>query len=74
MISEAAATGKPVYLLDLDGGNPKFAHFHKLMRESGITRPFAGQLENWSYNPPDDTQKSGTALRTLILRHLSRPG
>jgi hypothetical protein len=26
-----------------------------MMRQDGITRPFAGRLESWSYDPPDDT-------------------
>jgi uncharacterized protein len=67
MISEAAATGKPVHILDLDGGNAKFARFHQLMRQAGITRPFAGHLESWSYPIPDDTARAGSALRALIM-------
>jgi uncharacterized protein len=67
MISEAAATGTPVHILDLDGGNAKFARFHRLMREAGITRPFAGRLEGWSYPVPDDTARAGAAVRDLLL-------
>ncbi len=67
MISEAAATGKPIHLLDLDGGNAKFARFHQLMRQAGITRPFAGQIESWSYPIPDETARAGAAVRALLL-------
>ena len=49
MVSEAAATGKPVHILELDGGDAKFARFHEAMREAGITRPFTGSIESWSY-------------------------
>jgi mitochondrial fission protein ELM1 len=70
MISEAAATGKPVHILDLDGGNSKFARFHAAMQAAGITRPFAGRIGAWSYPVPDDTARAGAALRALIL---SRP-
>src|SRR5437879_737830 len=59
MVSEAAATGKPVHILDLDGGDAKFARFHKTMRDAGITRPFAGHIESWPYVPPDDTARAG---------------
>ena len=45
MISEAAATGNPVHILDLDGGNAKFARFHAAMQAAGITRPFSGRIE-----------------------------
>src|SRR6266852_7446906 len=47
MVSEAAATGKPVHIIGLDGGDAKFARFHETMRQAGITRPFAGRVESW---------------------------
>jgi len=67
MISEAAATGKPVHVLGLDGGNAKLARFHKAMQEAGITRPFSGRIESWSYAVPDDTARAGAALRALAI-------
>jgi mitochondrial fission protein ELM1 len=67
MISEAAATGKPVHIIELDGGDAKFARFHAAMRAAGITRPFAGMLETWSYIPPDDTARAAAAVRALVL-------
>ena len=70
MISEAAATGKPVHVLELDGGNAKFARFHQLMREAGVTRPFSGRIETWSYPIPDDTVRAGATLRKLVLARL----
>jgi uncharacterized protein len=72
MISEAAATGKPVHILDLDGGNAKFARFHTAMREAGITRPFTGRIESWSYPIPDDTARAGAALRALVLERIGQ--
>jgi len=71
MVSEAAATGKPVHILELPGGDAKFARFHTAMRQVGITRRFAGQLEQWSYQPPDDTARAGAALRALVLSRLA---
>jgi len=70
MISEAAATGNPVHILDLDGGNAKFARFHAAMQAAGITRPFTGRIESWCYPVPDDTARAGAALRELVLRRL----
>lgn len=55
MVSEAASTGKPVHIIDLPGNAPKFQRFHDLLRDAGITRPFRGQLEQWEYQPLDDT-------------------
>jgi mitochondrial fission protein ELM1 len=76
MVSEAAATGKPVHIIELAGGDRKFSHFHEAMRAAGITRPFRGQIESWSYAPLDDTARAGAALRALVLGHLQarRPG
>jgi mitochondrial fission protein ELM1 len=71
MVSEAAATGKPVHILELPGGDAKFARFHEAMRQAGVTRVFAGAIEQWSYEPPDDTARAGAALRTLVLSRLA---
>jgi mitochondrial fission protein ELM1 len=72
MVSEAAATGKPVHILELAGGDAKFARFHKAMREAGITRPFAGRIESWSYVAPDDTARAGALLRDSVLARLDQ--
>lgn len=63
MISEAAATGKPVYIAELDGGSAKFTRFHEAMRAAGITRPFRGLIETWRYAPPDDTAHAAAEIR-----------
>ena len=68
---DRAATGKPVHILDLDGGDAKFARFHAAMRDAGITRPFAGRIESWRYDPLDDTMRAGAELRALVLARLS---
>jgi len=54
MVSEACTTGKPVYVVDLEGGSRKFRLFHEAMRNGGYTRPFTGKLENWRYQALDD--------------------
>ena len=74
MISEAAATGKPVHVLDLAGGNDKFARFHATMQQAGITRPFTGRIEAWCYAVPDDTARAGAALRALLRRRMETRG
>ena len=55
MASDACATGKPVYIVDLPGGSRKFREFHASLRSEGVTRLFKGELETWSYAPPNDT-------------------
>lgn len=71
MISEAAATGKPVHVIALDGGDAKFARFHAALRDAGVTRPFAGVVEAWSYRPLDDNLRAAAAVRNLLATHLA---
>jgi len=76
MVSEAAATGKPVHVVELAkngwGGDAKFERLHAMMRAAGITRPFAGHIENWSYSPPDDTARAGALLRQQVLARFAQ--
>jgi mitochondrial fission protein ELM1 len=66
MVSEAAATGKPVHIVDLEGGSEKFARFHGAMRAAGITRPFTGAIESWRYTPPADTGRAAAEIRRRL--------
>jgi len=66
MVSEAAVTGKPVYVLALPGRGGKFAAFHAHMAAKGITRPFTGAFERWSYPQADDMARAAAAIRRLI--------
>jgi mitochondrial fission protein ELM1 len=66
MVSEAAATGKPISILRLAGGSPKFARFHAAMAARGVTREFAGRLDHWTYPPMDETARVAAAVRQLI--------
>jgi uncharacterized protein len=72
MISEAAATGKPVHILDLDGGSAKFKRFHAAMQAAGITRAFTGRIESWSYPIQNDTARAGATLRALVLDRIAK--
>lgn len=71
MVSEAACTGKPVHIVDLEGGSAKFRRFHDLFRRAGITRPFQGTVERWSYSPPDDTDRAAAEIRRRLFPRLS---
>ena len=66
MPSEALSTGKPVYIASLEGGGKRLNRFHKLLQEQGYTRPFTGELEKWSYEPPHDTLKAVTEIQRRL--------
>lgn len=69
MTSEALATGKPVYIASLEGGARRLDLFHKMLQEQGYTRPFTGMLEEWSYTPPDDTERAAAeVIKRMMLR------
>ena len=68
MASEAVATGKPVYIAPLKSGHKRHTAFHKLLRDQGYTRVFTGQLEKWSYTPPDDTMKVAAEIRNRLQK------
>ena len=71
MVSEACATGKPVHVFELEGGSAKFREFHRGLRRDGVTRPFEGRLEQWSYEPLDDTARVAAEVRRRL--ELARP-
>ncbi|MBI3516530.1 MAG: mitochondrial fission ELM1 family protein [Proteobacteria bacterium] len=75
MTSEAAVTGKPVYVLALPGRGGKFAAFHARMAERGITRPFTGDYQPWTYPAPDDMARAAAAIRRLLATRggMARP-
>jgi uncharacterized protein len=66
MAVEAAATGKPVYIVDLPGGDPKFAHLHASLEQRGIARKFTGEIAQWSYEPLNETARIAALIRRKI--------
>ena len=66
MISEACATGKPVYVVDLDGGSPKFQRFHDALREAGYTRRFDGRLDPGPAKTLDETAAVAAEIHRRI--------
>jgi mitochondrial fission protein ELM1 len=69
MVSEAAATGKPVHLVSLVGGSAKFRRFREALEKDGVVRPFAGRIEHWTYPVADDMEAVARAVRE---RHAAR--
>lgn len=66
MASEAATTGKPVYIVPLEGRAAKFARFHQTLRARGISRPFEGRLDRWDYVPLRDTARAAEEIRRRL--------
>lgn len=64
MATEAAATGKPVHILSVDGQLGKLTKFHQSLARRGCARPFNGKLETWSYPPLLETDRAAAAVLT----------
>jgi len=54
MISESCTTGKPVYMIDLDGGAKRIKTLHSNLIKHGCLKKFDGILENYNYEPLND--------------------
>ena len=63
MISEAATTGKPVYVLPLKGGSPRFDRFHQALLREDIVKTFTGKLESCRYTALNDAAMVAEEIR-----------
>jgi mitochondrial fission protein ELM1 len=71
MPTEAAATGKPVYLLKMDGAQARKRRFHAELSALGVIRRFEGRLESWSYTPLQETTRAAAEVLRFIATHKS---
>ena len=65
MATEAASTGKPVFILKMDGQSLKFRLFHQELERQGAARPYGGAFHGWTYEPVDET---GRAAAEVVAR------
>lgn len=63
MLSEAATTGKPVYMVTLPGKSARFDRLHDNLIQSGIIRKFEGKLESYDYTPLHDAAMVAEEIR-----------
>ena len=73
MVGEAAFTGKPVYVVELEGHSAKFRRFLDAIYQKGAARPFVGALESWEYAPLNATHDIAEAIATRFAkRHMDK--
>ncbi len=56
MISESCTTGKPVYMINLEGGARRISTFHNNLMRHGALKNFEGVLNHFTYEPLNDAQ------------------
>jgi mitochondrial fission protein ELM1 len=63
MVTEAAATGKPVYVAMFESWSKRILAFHKEMRETGHARVFEGAVDfDWKPEPLLETPRIATEI------------
>ena len=66
MASEAASTGKPVFIAKMEGQTEKFAHFHTGLEARGVSRPLTEVWDTWSYPPLFEAARVATEIRRRV--------
>ena len=68
MISEAALTGKPIYVANIlpKKNDKRFQRFRNLFRGLNITRILGEEIENWKYQKLDETNRVASIIKQKI--------
>ena len=68
MISEAALTGKPIYIASIlpKKNDKRFQKFRNLFRELNIIRNLGEEVENWNYLKLDETNRVANIIKQKI--------
>ncbi len=68
MISEAAITGKPVYVAQMKNKRSihRFENFYKLFKDLGIIRNLDDKIENWTYERLDEVNRAAKLVKEKI--------
>ena len=68
MISEAAITGKPVYIAMMKAvkNNYRFKNFYTKLNKLGITKELENNVETWSYNNLDEVNRIAPLIKSKM--------
>ena len=68
MISEAALTGKPIYVANIlpKINDKRFQRFRNLFRDLNITRNLGEEVETWNYQKLDETNRVANIIKKKI--------
>ena len=71
MISEAAITGKPVYVAQMPNKRSihRFQKFYKLFQDLGIIRNLENKIEHWTYNGLDEVSKAAILVKEKMKKN-----
>ena len=65
MISEAAMTGKPIYVAQMPSirKNDRFRNFYKLFKSLNIIRDLEKTIDNWNYTKLNETDRISKLIK-----------
>ena len=71
MISEAAITGKPIYVAQMPAtkSNERFKSFFKLFDSLNITKDLDTVIKNWNYQKLDEAKKISIYIKNKLNNH-----
>ena len=71
MISEAAITGKPIYIAQMPAikSNKRFKNFFNSFASLNIIKELGSPVENWTYNRLNETNKIANQIKKKIKQH-----
>ena len=71
MISEAAITGKPIYVAQMPAikNNKRFKSFFNLFESLNIIKELNNSVENWTYTKLNETNKIANQIKEKIKQH-----
>ena len=71
MISEAAITGKPVYVAQMSHKKSihRFEKFYKLFKDLGIIRDLEDKIEHWTYSGLDEVNRAASIVKEKMKKN-----
>ena len=71
MISEAAITGKPIYVVQMPTikNNQRFKEFFNLFKSLNIIKNLETSVESWDYKKLDETNRISSYIKDKINKH-----
>ena len=71
MISEAAITGKPIYVIQMPSmkNNQRFKDFFNLFESLNVIKNLETSIESWEYKKLDETNRISSYIKDKINKH-----
>ena len=71
MISEAAITGKPIYVAQMPSikKNERFVKFFELFKSLNVIKDLGNTVENWNYEKLNETNRISSYIKEKIINY-----